>query len=415
METPLIIFWIIIVILVADFIAGKVVSVKNYAWRDKKPSKHLADVYDAKKYKKYQAYSKANYKIGTLSSSLMFILTLAVFFWEGFAWLDQFLSRYIDSKIWLSMAFFAAIGLVTGIISLPFSIYDTFVIEERFGFNKTTPRTFVFDLLKNLLLSIIIGGGLLYVILQIYYATETWFWLLAWIIISLFSIFMAEFYSTLIVPLFNKQKPLEEGELKEKISEFAKRAGFQLDNVYVIDNSKRSTKANAYFTGLGKKKRIVLFDTLLNDFTPDEIVAILSHEIGHYKKRHIHKSLVLSLINTGIVLYLFGLFVGKDVFSQALGAEEAKFHLGAIVFMVLYSPVSTVTGILMNKLSRKNEREADGFAAQHGQSQHLINALKKLARENLSNLTPHPWHVFLNYSHPPLAERVKQLMYDSND
>ncbi|MDA3819011.1 MAG: M48 family metallopeptidase [Candidatus Delongbacteria bacterium] len=409
METPQIIFWIIIGILVADFIVGKIVSAKNYAWRDKKPSKYLSDVYDDDKYNTFQAYSKANYKIGTLTSSLMFILTLAVFFWEGFAWLDQFLSQYIESKIWLSIAFFAAIAVVTGIISLPFSIYDTFVIEERFGFNKTTPRTFIFDMLKNLLLSVVIGGVLLFLILQIYYATQTWFWLLAWIIISLFSIFMAEFYSTLIVPLFNKQKPLEEGELKEKISEFARRAGFQLDNVYVIDNSKRSTRANAYFTGLGKKKRIVLFDTLINDFTPDEIVGVLAHEIGHYKKHHIHKSLVLSLLNTGFVLFLFGLFVGRDAFSQALGAEEAKFHLGAIVFMVLYSPVSTATGMLMNKLSRNNEGEADDFAAQHGQSQALINALKKLARKNLSNLTPHPWHVFLNYSHPPLAERVKRL------
>ncbi|MGC9332142.1 MAG: M48 family metallopeptidase [Bacteroidales bacterium] len=409
METPQIIFWIIIGILVVDFIVGKIVSAKNYAWRDKKPSKYLSDVYDDDKYNTFQAYSKANYKTGTLSSSLMFILTLAVFFWEGFAWLDQFLSQYIDSKIWLSIAFFAVIAVVTGIISLPFSIYDTFVIEERFGFNKTTPRTFIFDILKNLLLSIVIGGGLLFLILQIYYATQTWFWLLAWIIISLFSIFMAEFYSTLIVPLFNKQKPLEEGELKENISAFARRAGFQLDDVYVIDNSKRSTKANAYFTGLGKKKRIVLFDTLINDFTPDEIVGVLAHEIGHYKKHHIHKSMVLSLLNTGFILFLFGLFVGRDVFSQALGAEEAKFHLGAIVFMVLYSPISKATGILMNKLSRNNEREADDFAAQHGQSQALIHALKKLARKNLSNLTPHPWHVFLNYSHPPLAERVKRL------
>lgn len=410
MDTPQIIFWIIIGILVLDFVFGKIVSTLNFSWRKKDPPASLSDVYDDEKYAKFQAYSMANFRLGTLSSSLMFLLTLFVFFADGFAWLDQLLRQYIDSQIWVSMAFFAVIGLVTSLLSLPFTIYDTFVIEEKFGFNKTTPRTFIFDMFKNLLLSIIIGGGLLLLILHIYHATQEWFWLLAWIVISLFSIFMAEFYSTLIVPLFNKQRPLEDGELKQKISDFAERAGFKLDNVYVIDSSKRSSRANAYFTGLGKKKRIVLFDNLINDFSPDEIVAVLSHEIGHFKKRHIHKSLALSVINTGIVLYLFGLFVGLDVFSQALGVEEASFHTGAIVFAILYSPVSTITGIFMNKLSRKNEREADDFAAYYNQGDNLIAALKKLARENFSNLTPHPWHVFLNYSHPPLAERVERLM-----
>ncbi|HKK69037.1 MAG TPA: M48 family metallopeptidase, partial [Bacteroidales bacterium] len=361
------------------------------------------------KYKKFQTYSRENFRLSSLSSSLMFILTLMVFFLDGFAWLHGFLNQYVDSQIWLSMAFFGSVAVVSGIISLPFAIYDTFVIEEKYGFNTTTPKTFLLDMLKNLLLGLIVGGGILYLILSIYFATQTWFWLLAWGVITLFSVVMAEFYSTLIVPIFNKQTPLEEGELRDKISAFAEKAGFELDNVYVMDSSKRSTRANAYFTGLGKKKRIVLFDSLVNGFETDEIVAVLAHEIGHFKKKHIHKSLAISVLNTGVMLYLFGLFVGMDVFSKALGVDEATFHIGAIAFGVLYTPLSEITGIFMNKFSRKNEREADDFAREHGQADDLVAALKKLAAKNLTNLTPHPWHVFLNYSHPPLGERIERL------
>ncbi|MFO7879252.1 MAG: M48 family metallopeptidase [Bacteroidota bacterium] len=409
METAQLIFWIIIAILVLDFVFGKTIAILNYQWRKKDPPPQLSDVYDEEKYEKFQDYSRANFRLGTISSVLMFVLILFVFFTEGFAFLHYYLSGYIDSEIWLSIAFFGVLGLASGIVSLPFAVYDTFVIEERFGFNTTSPKTFILDMLKSTLLGIIIGGGLLYVILLIYHDTQEWFWLLAWLLLSLFSVFMAEFYSSLIVPLFNKQTPLPEGELKEKISDFAQKADFRLENVYVMDSSKRSTRANAYFTGLGKKKRIVLFDNLVNDFTPDEIVAVLAHEIGHFKKKHIHKNLVISLANSGIMLFLFGLFVGKDVFSQALGVEEATFHIGAIAFAMLYSPISSLTGIFMNKYSRRNEREADDFAAGYGQGSALVSALKKLAAKNLSNLTPHPWHVFLNYSHPPLAERVQRL------
>jgi STE24 endopeptidase len=409
METAQLILWIIIALLILDFGFGKAVSLLNYQWRKKPLPSHLNDVYDEEKYQTYQDYSRENYQLSSISSSLMFILTLLVFFLDGFAWLHNLLDQYIDSPIWLSMAFFGSVAVISGIISLPFSIYDTFVIEEKYGFNTTTPKTFLLDMLKNLLLGLIVGGGILYLILSIYFATQTWFWLLAWGVITLFSVVMAEFYSTLIVPLFNKQTPLEEGELRDKISAFAEKAGFKLDNVYVMDSSKRSTRANAYFTGLGKKKRIVLFDNLVNDFEPDEIVAVLAHEIGHFKKKHIHKSLAISVVNTGVMLYLFGLFVGLDVFSQALGVDEAIFHIGAIAFAVLYTPLSEITGIFMNKFSRKNEREADDFAREHGQADALISALKKLAAKNLSNLTPHPLHVFLNYSHPPLGERIERL------
>ena len=404
------VFAIIIIVLILDFAFGKWVSVLNYKWRKKPIPESVQDVYDRKEYQKFQDYSRANFKIGMMASVLMFVLTISMFVFDGFAWLDNFLRQYIESEIWLTLAFFGSIALASSVISLPFSIYDTFVIEEKYGFNKTTPRIFVFDTIKSIFVSAIIGGGLLALVIVIWQATETWFWLLAWILISLFSMFMAEFYSSLIVPLFNKQTPLEEGSLRDKISEFAEKAGFKLDNVFVIDGSKRSTRANAYFTGLGKKKRIVLFDTLINEFDEDEIVAVLAHEIGHFRKNHIRKSLIISTVNTGLVLFVFGLFVGQDVFSQALGVESASFHVGAIGFAVLYTPLTAITGIFMNAFSRKNEREADDFAAYYGYGEALISALKKLATKNLSNLTPHPLNVKLSYSHPPIAERIQLIM-----
>jgi len=409
MISPELIFSLILIILFADFIFGKWISVLNYKWRKKPIPESVKDVYDEKEYQKFQDYSRANFKTGLLSSTIMFLLTVAMFVFEGFAWIDALLRQYFDSEIILAISFFAIIGIAAFIISLPFSIYDTFVIEEKFGFNKTTPKTFIFDTIKSIGVSAIIGGGLLALIVLIYQATAELFWLLAWIIITGFSVFMAEFYSSIIVPLFNKQTPLEDGSLKTKISEFAQKAGFKLDNVFVIDGSKRSTRANAYFTGLGKKKRIVLYDTLINDFNEDEIVAVLAHEIGHFKKQHIRKSLLISFVNTGLMLFVFGLFLGQDVFAQALGVETANFHIGAIGFAVLYSPLSEIIGIFMSAFSRKNEREADAFAAEHGKGEGLISALKKLSAKNLSNLTPHPLMVKLSYSHPPVAERVENI------
>jgi STE24 endopeptidase len=410
MLTAELIFATILIILFADFIFGKWVSVLNYKWRKKPVPKSVQDVYDDAEYQKFQDYSQANFKIGIISSVLMFVLTVSMFVFDGFALLDGFLRQYFDSEVCLALAFFAVIGFAAFILSLPFSIYDTFVIEEKFGFNKTTPKVFILDTIKSIVVSAIIGGGLLALVVLIWQATQTWFWLLAWILISLFSIFMAEFYSSLIVPLFNKQTPLVEGSLRDKISEFADKAGFRLDNVFVIDGSKRSTRANAYFTGLGKKKRIVLYDTLINDFDEDEIVAVLAHEIGHFRKNHIRKSLIISTLNTGFVLFVFGLFVSQDVFSQALGVESASFHVGAIGFAVLYTPLSAITGIFMNAFSRKNEREADDFAAHFGYGKSLISALKKLSAKNLSNLTPHPLNVKLSYSHPPIAERIQLIV-----
>ncbi len=300
-------------------------------------------------------------------------------------------------------------ALVSDILTTPFAVYNTFVIEERYGFNRTNVKTFILDKIKGLLLGVIIGGGLLALITWIYLLTGSWFWLLALGVVTLFSVFMTMFYSNLIVPLFNKQTPLEEGSLRKKIVAFAESVEFKLDNIYVMDGSKRSSKANAYFTGLGPKKRIVLFDTLIKDLNEEEIVAVLAHEVGHNKKKHVTTGLILSIVQTGITLYLFSLFVGVDSIAVALGGSEASFHLGLIAFGVLYSPISMLLGLGSGMLSRHNEYQADRYAREQYDGEKLISSLKKLSKNNLSNLTPHPVYVFFHYSHPPLLQRIKAM------
>ncbi len=280
---------------------------------------------------------------------------------------------------------------------------------KRYGFNRTTLKTFLLDKVKGWFLGAIIGGGLLALITWIFMLTGPWFWLIVLGVVTLFSLFMIMFYSNLIVPLFNKQKPLENGSLRSKIEEFAATAGFKLDNIYVMDGSKRSSKANAYFTGLGPKKRIVLFDTLIADLEEEEIVGVLAHEVGHYKKKHTTSGFVLSTIQSAVTFYLFSLFVGMDSFAVALGGEVASFHLGLIAFGVLYSPISMLIGIGTNFLSRFNEYQADRYAREKYDASKLISSLKKLSKSNLSNLTPHPAYVFFHYSHPPLLQRIRAL------
>jgi STE24 endopeptidase len=307
------------------------------------------------------------------------------------------------------LLFFGILAFVSDLLSVPFDLWDTFRIEEKYGFNKTTPKTFVLDKLKGWLLMIILGGGILLLITWLYNVTGKYFWLLAWGAITLFSLVMNMFYSNLIVPLFNKQTPLEEGTLRDSIEAFAEKVGYNLKNIYVIDGSRRSSKANAYFTGLGPKKRIVLYDTLINDLETDEIVAVLAHEIGHYKKKHSLHGLILGIVQTGIMLYLFSLFVAVPELSQALGGETASFHIGLIAFTILYAPLSLLLGIFTNIFSRRNEYQADAYAARNYGSAPLVSGLKKLSRNSLSNLTPHPLYVFFHYSHPPLLQRIRKM------
>lgn len=404
-----ILFYIIIGLVVADFIFERILEYLNSTrWSDRLPEE-VKGIYDEEKYRKQQAYEKVNFRFSMISSSFSFVLLLLMFLFSGFAWLNSVALSISANSILTALVFFGILMFVSDILTTPFSVYDTFVIEEKFGFNKTTPKTFVLDKLKGWLLGAVIGGGLLALIIYIYQLTTSNFWIYAWMVISAFSIFMVLFYSNLIVPLFNKQTPLPEGELKSAIENFSSKVGFKLDNIYVIDGSKRSTRANAYFTGLGAKKRIVLYDTLINDLTTNELVAVLAHEIGHYKNHHVIWSLLLGIMQTGIVLFIFSLFVGNPILSAALGVAEPSFHIGLIAFGVLYSPISMITGLAMNIFSRKNEYQADAFAAKHFDTNEMASALKKLSVTNLSNLRPHPVYVFFHYSHPTLLQRLKAL------
>jgi STE24 endopeptidase len=404
-----ILFWVIIGILVLDFIFEKYLDYLNTKTMSDVLPEEVKGIYDEEKYKKQQAYQRENNRFGLLSSSFSFALTLAMFLFFGFAFVDSLAWGITANAIVAALFFFGVIMFASDILSMPFSIYDTFVIEEKYGFNKTTPKTFVLDTIKGWLIGALLGGGLLAIIILIYQKTHNMFWIYAWILISAFSIFMAMFYSNLIVPLFNKQTPLEEGELRDAIQKFSDKVGFKLDNIFVINGSKRSTKANAYFTGFGSKKRIVLYDTLIKEMEPDEIVAVLAHEIGHYKKKHVIQGLIIGLVQSGIVLFIFSLLINNKNLSQALGVEVPNFHIGLVAFGVLYTPVSFVLGIFMNLLSRKNEYQADAFAAQNFNPESLASALKKLSVKNLSNLTPHPKYVFFHYSHPTLLQRLQHL------
>lgn len=402
-------FYIIIVIIIIDFIVDKVLDALNAKhYNDPIPSE-LQDVYDSDAYKKSQDYKATNYKFGLLTSTFSIVLTLVFLVLDGFEYVDTIARTYSDNPILIALIFFGIIMLGSDILTTPFSYYSTFVIEERFGFNKTTKKTFVLDKIKGLLMMAIVGGGILSLIIWFYQFAGDHFWLYAWALVTVFSIFTNMFYAKLIVPIFNKQKPLEEGSLRDKISEYAKTVGFQLDKIFVIDGSKRSTKANAYFSGFGSEKRVTLYDTLITDLDEEEIVAVLAHEVGHYKKKHIIFNLIASILLTGLTLYILSIFISNPLLSNALGVEIPSFHIGLIAFGLLYSPISEITGFIMNHFSRKFEYQADDYAKSTYAAQPLITSLKKMSKNSLSNLTPHPAYVWVHYSHPSLLQRVKNL------
>jgi len=403
------IFYIIIGILVFDFILDKFLDYLNAKhYNDDLPTE-LQDVYDVEEYKKSQAYKLTNHKFGNISSLFSILLTLGFLFFDGFKIVDDYARTFTDNNILIALIFFGIIMIGSDIITTPFSYYQTFVIEEKFGFNKSTKKLFLVDKIKGWLMSAVLGGGILSLIIWFYEFSGSDFWLYAWALVAVFSLFMNMFYTKLIVPLFNKQTPLEEGSLRDKIAAYADKAGFQLDNVFVIDGSKRSTKANAYFSGFGNQKRITLYDTLINDLGEDEIVAVLAHEVGHYKRKHIIYNLFLSTALTGFTLWLLSLFITSPILSEALGVQIPSFHIGMIAFGLLYSPISQITGLFMNSLSRKFEYQADNYAKETHNSDDLISSLKKLSKNSLSNLTPHAWYVWFHYSHPSLLQRIKNL------
>jgi STE24 endopeptidase len=403
------IFFLILIIPVTGFLIERYLNHLNSTmWSDTLPEK-LKGICDEQEYRKTQLYQKDNNRLSFWSSSFNLAVILAAIAAGGFAVIDSLARALSMNTVIISLIFFGIIGFVSDVINIPFSCFDTFVIEKKYGFNTMTIRTFITDHIKSWFIALLIGIPVLGLITWFYYETGKNFWLYAWGLITMFSVFINLFYSELIVPLFNRQTPLQEGSLRTQIESFAQKTGFKLKNIYIIDGSKRSTKANAYFSGFGPKKRIVLFDTLLKELTEEEIVAVLAHEIGHYKKKHVLVTLLFSVILTGLMLFLFSLVVSSPVLSQAIGSKNPSFHLGLIVFGILYSPLSLLIGLLTNYISRNNEYAADRFVKDNFRPEILAAALKKLSVKNLSNMMPHPAYVFFHYSHPPLLNRLEKL------
>ncbi len=408
--SPQAVLYIIIAILLFDYVFGRILTYLNSISNKGPLPKELKDTFDEEKYLKTQEYESVNTRFGIITGTFSFLLMLFMLIFGGFGMLDQWVRTFTNGDpITTTLLFFGVLAVASDILGIPFQLYSIFVIEEKFGFNKMTISTFIIDKLKGYLLGGIIGALLISLIVSVYETTTEDFWLYAWGLVAFFMLIMTMFYGSIIVPIFNKLTPLQEGELRTAIEEYASKVDFKLNNIFVIDGSKRSGKSNAYFTGLGPKKKIVLYDTLIEQHTTEELVAVLAHEIGHYKKKHIIVSIAISILQTGLVLFILSLFIGNPVLSQALGGVEPSFHLGLVAFGMLYSPISTVTGILMNMLSRKNEFEADNYAATTYKGEALKDALKKLSANNLSNLRPHPLYVFINYSHPPLLSRLKAI------
>ena len=400
------IFFIIVVFLCLDFVLERVLEFLNSKYMSPVLPDSLKGIYDEKEYSRFQSYKRENGRLDSWSSGVGFVVMIVA---GGFGWYNSWVVSLTDSVVWQTILFVVGLSVVSSVLDIPFDYYATFRIEEKYGFNKTTRRVYWLDTVKELVLSLVLGGVLLALVVWFYTWAGTYFWLYAWGAVTLFSVFMAMFYSQLIVPLFNKQTPLQEGALRDKIQAFAGKVGFKLDNIYVIDGSKRSTKANAYFTGLGPKKRVVLYDTLIDELTEEEIVAVLAHEVGHYKKRHTLRSMVVSVIQMGVLFWLFSLCVNNAALSEALGGDRAYFQLGLIAFAILYSPVNLILGVGMNVWSRSNEYEADAFAARYYEGGYLVSGLKKISVKSLSNLTPHPLYEYIYYSHPSLLKRIDAI------
>jgi len=410
--TPQTLFWLFILLIVLDFLWDTYTDYLNARRFDAPLPDEVRDIYDEADYRRSIAYKKMHYRLGLVKSVFSTLFILVLLFTRAFAWLDRVTGQWTDNPVMHSLLFFAVLLTLSVIFSLPFDYYAVFKIEEKFGFNRSTLKLFVTDKIKSWLLSLVFLFLVGYPVIWIYYHYPQDFWWMAWLVIAFFSLIMNLLYSDLIVPLFNKQTPLPPGELRRKLEDLARRAGFKIKDVYLIDGSKRSTKANAYFSGFGPRKRIVLYDTLQEDLTPEEITAVMAHEIGHYKKKHILWQWTVSMALTGLTLWLLSLALQSETLAQALGVSRPSFHIGLIAFGLLYGIVEHITGILGNMLSRRFEFQADRYAMRLGYGDYLATALKKLARKSYANLTPHPLYVKIHYSHPPLAQRLKHLYHE---
>ena len=401
--------YLIIGLVVINYLFSTVLNYLNDKnWKTDIPE-NMKEFYDEEKYIKAKNYSREKGKISLISSTLSILITVSFLWFKGYGWLNDIIVSSYDIPFLQSGIFFFTLFLISDIVSLPFSYYNTFVIEEKYGFNRTTPKTFVLDKIKGYLLALFIGGGLLAGVIYLLNILQNGFWIWLWLGLAILMLLINMFYADLIVPIFNKLTPLEEGSLRKKIEDYSTKVGYSLKNIYIIDGSKRSTKANAFFSGLGPRKTIALYDTLLEKHTEEELVAVLAHEVGHFKKKHVLSSMLLTILQLGLMCFLLEVCLNQTVISQALGGDKMFFHLGLLAFGILYTPVGTIIGVFMNVLSRKNEFEADYYAKSTYDGNALQLALKKLSVDSLSNLYPHPFYVFMHYSHPPLLKRLEAL------
>jgi len=401
---------VILASLVISWLLGIVSNYYNKRHMVSRLPEEFRDVYDDRKYSESQEYARANMRFSSIADSISVAITIGFILLGGFNWLDQLVRSWELAPLLSGLAYIGLLSLGSWAVSLPFEIYQTFVLESRFQFNNTTLWTFVVDRLKGLILTAVLGGGLLAGVLYFFGSAGEWAWLWCWLLAVAFSLGITYVAPTWILPLFNTFSPLEEGELRSALEAYARKSDFELEGIFVMDGSRRTSKGNAFFTGFGKRKRIALFDTLLKEQSVEEITAVLAHEVGHSKRGHIRKQLILATIKTGVVFYLLSLFLdSKDLFD-AFGMEHMSVYAGLVFFTLLYTPISMVLGVVGNYLSRKYEFEADAFAAETTNNPGaMISALKKLSANNLSNLTPHPLVVWLEYSHPPVLERVRVL------
>ncbi len=405
-----VIFTILLGIISADFLLERVLNFLNSKSARKAIPSELEGIYDQEQYAKSQEYHRVTDQFAVFSAVFSFVLMFLAIWLGWFGLLDEWIRAFTDSELITTLVFFGVIFILSDLIGIPFSLYQNFVIEERFGFNKMTIKTFWMDKVKGYVLTILIGGGLLTLLIYLIDFMGTDFWIYFWVVATIFVLLLNVFYTSLLLPLFNKLTPIAEGELRTSIENYSQKVGFPLTNIFVMDGSKRSSKGNAFFSGLGKKKKVVLFDTLIEKHTTEELTAVFAHEVGHYKKKHIILGTIISIASMGFMLYLMSLMIFNGEVSEAMGGSVSAIHLNILAFFILYTPLSRVLSIFGNVISRKNEYEADAYAVSTYDGEPLINALKKMSSDHLSNLTPHPAYVFMNYSHPPLLQRVKAML-----
>ena len=366
--------------------------------------------YDPVQYEKSQAYLKVNTHFGWIVGSFDLLLLVVFWFGGGFAWLDDRVSRLGLPMVWSGLIYIGILLAIKSLLSLPFGVYATFVIEERFGFNQTSWQTYVKDRIKAAILAVVLGTPLLAAVLAFFHYAGSGAWWYCWLATVVFMLLVQYIAPTWIMPLFNRFEPLSEGGLRDAIFDYARGIGFKIDNIFVMDGSRRSSKSNAFFTGFGRRRRIVLFDTLIQKHTVDELLAVLAHEMGHYKEKHILKNLLISILQAGVMFYIMSFFISYKGLFEAFQVQQVSVYAGLVFFGMLYAPLDGLMGMAVQALSRRHEYAADRFAVRTtGKRKAMIEALKKLSVHNLSNLRPHPFYVFLNYSHPPVLKRIEAI------